>query len=221
MDTIVVSGSFSVKHPIERGFADFVERRRRFVEEQPVGLGEKHAHDGDPLLLAAGEAAPSSLLVEPLDESRNPSPDQRVVRPGAIVAEPGPGRRSRERPHRDVGPLRQQHHRRAARHDHLGRSRTARCRQWRDQRRLAGPRWAGDSATSPATNDEAVGDHNSRTVRQSEGQSRRRMSAPSVGDVDAAAVCGPRAVSIAALRLRADRRPTCTRRAVVIVDEEV
>jgi len=47
---------------IDESFHVFVHGRRRFVEEEPIGLGEKRAGDCEPLLLAAGEALRPDVL---------------------------------------------------------------------------------------------------------------------------------------------------------------
>ena len=71
IETIVVSGSRSGEHPVDRLLRRLVERRGGLVEEEPVGLGEQRAGDGEALLLAAGQPlGPVVLRVEPVGEMR-------------------------------------------------------------------------------------------------------------------------------------------------------
>ena len=49
----------------------FVERRRRLVKEQPVGLRQQRARHRETLLLAAGQArGPVVFVVEPVEQQR-------------------------------------------------------------------------------------------------------------------------------------------------------
>ena len=49
-------GSASLQHPVDRRLGRLVERGGRLVEEQPVGLREERARDGEALLLAERQA---------------------------------------------------------------------------------------------------------------------------------------------------------------------
>jgi len=68
--------------------ARLVERGRRLVQEQPVGLVQERARDREPLLLAAGELqAPVLDVLEPFCQPRQIDIDER--RPNRLVAEVG------------------------------------------------------------------------------------------------------------------------------------
>ena len=49
------AGKFSGKDFVDFGFHRFVHRRRGFVEEEPIWLGQYRAGNRKPLLLAAGK----------------------------------------------------------------------------------------------------------------------------------------------------------------------
>jgi hypothetical protein len=151
IETSVVSGSFSFQHAVDRGLGLLVERRGRLVEEQPFRPGEQRAGEREALLLAAGEALlPVVALVEPRGESGQLRRFQRGadVGVGMRLGAAGIGDRLAQRPDRQIGPLRQEHHvrRRADAPARMGPDsgdgaedrRFARARRAGEQRRLAG-----------------------------------------------------------------------------------
>ena len=63
-----------LQQPVERGLGRLVERGGGLVEEQLVRLLQQRAGDAEPLLLAERQhAVPVRLLVEPLDQRRQPT----------------------------------------------------------------------------------------------------------------------------------------------------
>src|SRR5689334_14462141 len=63
---------------VEACLRGFVQRRRRLVEEQPVGLLQERPRDADTLLLAAGKlVCPLIRLVEPAGQIAEPDGLQR------------------------------------------------------------------------------------------------------------------------------------------------
>src|SRR5262245_54835409 len=96
-----------------------VEPGGGLVEEDPVGLLEQYAGQGNALLLAAGEGLPPvRALVEALPERAEVERRQHLadalVREGALLG--GVGERGAQRADRQVGPLRQEELLAALRH---------------------------------------------------------------------------------------------------------
>jgi len=113
MVTMVVLGSRLHQHPVEFGLELLVERRGRFVQQQPVGLLEQRTGDRQALLLAAGEALrPNFLAVELVRQRADPGIGERPADVLVLVSI----RFARIRnggtqcSNRDVGLLRHHHH---------------------------------------------------------------------------------------------------------------
>ncbi len=95
------AGELLAQHPVDRRLARLVEGGGGFVEEQPVGLGEDRAGDGEPLLLTARQAPiPGIDLVEPVGERGQLRGDERVAdrRVGELLAGGGVDHRARRVP---------------------------------------------------------------------------------------------------------------------------